>query len=120
MTRIAEEKFAATGLSPSYAFLVMTVNDKPGIQPKEISEMMQLTPSTVTRLIDKMEQKGLLARKSLGKNTEVWPTENGEKLNTLIKSSWKEMYNYYVEILGEENAVTLTSEVYNAATKLEE
>ena len=120
MTRIAEEKFAATGLSPSYAFLVMTVNDKPGIQPKEISEMMQLTPSTVTRLIDKMEQKGLLARKSLGKNTEVWPTENGEKLNTLIKSSWKEMYDYYVEILGEENAVTLTSEVYNAATKLEE
>ena len=55
MTKIADEEFGVTGLSSSYAFLLMTVNEKPGIQPKEISQHMQLTPSTVTRLVEKME-----------------------------------------------------------------
>jgi MarR family transcriptional regulator, organic hydroperoxide resistance regulator len=118
MTRVAEEKFASTGLSPSYAFLVMTVNDKPGIQPKEISEMMQLTPSTVTRLIDKMEQKGLLSRKSLGKNIEVWPTDSGTALNAQIKTAWAGLYETYSKTLGEDEAIELTAEIYSAASKL--
>ena len=36
MTKMADEEFASAGLSSSYAFLLMTVNHKPGIQPKEI------------------------------------------------------------------------------------
>jgi len=50
---------------------------------------MQLTPSTVTRLIEKMEHKGLLTRKPVGKFTEVYPTptEKGEKLDKVIKES---------------------------------
>ncbi|MBK8406230.1 MAG: MarR family transcriptional regulator [Saprospiraceae bacterium] len=63
------------GLSSSYAFLLMTVNNKPGIQPKEISEQMQLTASTITRLIEKMEQKKLLVRESTGRSTGVFPTD---------------------------------------------
>ena len=81
LTKLAEDEFASTGLAPSYAFLLMTVNDEPGIQPKEISEHMQLTPSTVTRLIEKMEHKGLLERKSLGKFTRVYPTEKSKALD---------------------------------------
>jgi MarR family transcriptional regulator, organic hydroperoxide resistance regulator len=119
ITRVAEGKFSLTGLSPSHAFLVMTVNDKPGIQPKEISEMMQLTASTVTRLIDKMEQKGLLARNNLGKNIEIWPTDSGTALNAQIKAAWMGLYETYTSILGKEEAQNLTAEIYNSATKLE-
>lgn len=120
ITRVAEEKFAITGLSPSHAFLVMTVNDKPGIQPKEISEMMQLTPSTVTRLMDKMEQKGLVSRNILGKNIEIWPTEKGIDLNAQIKTAWASLYEFYTDKLGTEEANTLAAEIYNTAMKLEE
>ena len=49
ITRMAEEEFRATGLSPSHAFLVMLVNDKPGIGQKELCEQLYLAPSTVTR-----------------------------------------------------------------------
>ena len=62
MTRMADEEFALAGVSSSYAFLLMTVNGQPGIQPKEISQKMQLTPSTVTRLVEKMEARALLER----------------------------------------------------------
>lgn len=119
ITRVAEEKFSLTGLSPSHAFLVMTVNNKPGIQPKEISEMMQLKASTVTRLIDKMEQKGLLARNNLGKNIEIWPTDNGTALDAEIKTAWMRLYETYSNILGVEEATALTSEIYSAASKLD-
>ena len=63
MTKMADEEFAVTGLTSSYAFLLMSVNAKPGIQPMELSEHVQLTPSTITRLIEKMEVKQLLERK---------------------------------------------------------
>lgn len=119
ITRLAEEKFALTGLSPSHAFLVMTVNDKPGIQPKEISEIMQLTPSTVTRLIDKIEQKGLVTRNILGKNIEVWPTGAAVAINPQLKTAWSGLYETYTRILGEGEAQNLTAEIYNSATKLD-
>ena len=48
MTKLADEEFAVTGLSSSYAFFTYDGLFKTGIQPKEISHHMQLTPSTVT------------------------------------------------------------------------
>ncbi|MEE8416834.1 MAG: MarR family transcriptional regulator [Desulfobacterales bacterium] len=52
ITRMAEEEFRRTGLSPSHAFLMMLVNDNPGIGQKELCEQLHLAPSTVTRFID--------------------------------------------------------------------
>ncbi|HSZ25661.1 MAG TPA: helix-turn-helix domain-containing protein, partial [Cytophagaceae bacterium] len=81
MSKMADEEFAITGLSSSYAFLLMVVNKKPGVQPKMISEELQLTPSTITRLIEKMEQRKFLERKSIGRITEVYPTQKSIELD---------------------------------------
>jgi DNA-binding MarR family transcriptional regulator len=119
MTRVADEEFASLGISPSYAFLIMSVNNKPGIQPGEISIEMQLTPSTVTRLIEKMEHKGLLERKSNGKFTEVFTTQKGAEIIPGIKTCWMNLYKRYSSVLGEESAGKLTSMIYDAVRKLD-
>jgi DNA-binding MarR family transcriptional regulator len=119
MTKLADEEFAITGLSTSYAFLLMTVNSKPGIQPKEISKHMQLTPSTITRLIDKMEQKKLLERKLTGRTTEVYPTDKSKKLDKKIKQAWRHLYNRYSDLIGEEVAKRLTVNIYDTVKKIE-
>jgi DNA-binding MarR family transcriptional regulator len=119
MTKMADEEFAITGLSTSYAFLLMTVNNKPGIQPKEISEQMQLTPSTITRLIEKMEQKKLLERKSTGRTTEVYPTDKSKKLDKKIKEAWRNLYKRYSDLIGEEVAKRLTANIYETVKKME-
>lgn len=119
MTKMADEEFAITGLSTSYAFLLMTVNNKPGIQPKEISEQMQLTPSTITRLIEKMEQKKLLERKSAGRITEVYPTDKCKKLDKPIKEAWKNLHRRYSALIGEQAAKQLTSNIYSTVKKIE-
>ena len=119
MTRISDEEFAGTGLSSSYAFLLMSVHKKPGIQPKELSEQLQLTPSTVTRLIEKLEYRGLLERRSCGRSTEVFLSQAGEDLQPKLKTAWQSLYRRYSGILGEEQARSLTANIYNASLKLE-
>lgn len=118
MTKIADEAFAHTGLTSSYAFLLMTVNDKPGIQPKEISRHMQLTPSTVTRLVEKMEHRGFLERKRVGRTTEVYPTIQSEELHPKIKGAWRNLYKRYADVLGKSTADQLTDLINEANEEL--
>ena len=119
MTRMADEEFANTGLAPSYAFLLMTVGHQPGIQPTAISETMLLKPSTITRLIEKMEGRGFLHRKPVGRSTEVFLTESGEHLIPKIQKAWKNLYHRYTDLLGEEMAKQLTMLTYQAVEKME-
>ncbi len=52
----------------------MMAIDEPGIQPTDLSEELLLTPSTVTRLVEKLEEKKLVMRSNEGKTTKVYPT----------------------------------------------
>lgn len=118
MTKMADEEFSVTGLTSSYAFLLMIVNENPGIQPKEISCKMQLTASTVTRLIEKMENKGYMERKYVGRTAEVYPTEKGQSLHSKIKQAWSSLYARYSDLLGKEKGDMLTANIYEATQKL--
>lgn len=108
MTKLADEAFAPVELTSSYAFLLMTVERNPGINPKEIAAEMQLTPSTVTRLIEKMEYRGLLERKVVGRSTEVFATEKCEQMQPEIKACWKKLKTKYEDLMGKELADELT------------
>ena len=119
MTRMADEAFASTGLSPSHAFVLMSVNESPGIQPKELSAQMQLTPSTVTRLVEKLEGKGLVERQSSGKSTQVLPTAKSQTMQVELKACWKALYERYAEVLGADAAKEFTASVHAARLQLE-
>ncbi len=111
---MAEEEFASTGLTPSYAFVLMTVNSQPGIQPKELSKHMQLTPSTVTRLVEKLETRGFLERNIIGRSTEIHPTSKSLELNDKLMKTWKNLYNRYSDLIGENEGKDLTQKIKNA------
>ena len=87
ITRMAEEAFQKTGLSPSHAFLIMLVTDNPGIGQKELSEKLRLAPSTVTRFVDALVYKGYLTRMSEGKASNVYPTEAAKELRAPIDAA---------------------------------
>lgn len=120
MTKLAEEEFAKTGLAPTYAFVLMAVNALPGIQPKELSEYLQLTPSTVTRLVEKMEFKGFVIRKINGRHTEIFPTPKSLELNEQIKNSWGELNKRYSDLIGETEGIELTEKINLAIEKIVE
>ncbi len=118
LSRIAEEEFAVTGLAPSYAFLLMGVNETPGIGPGALAEEMQLAASTVTRLVDKMEAKGYVKRKTSGKAAKIYPTQKSKDLDESIRNAWDSLYKRYTNVLGETTAKKLTTAVYDAERSL--
>ena len=118
ISRMAEEEFRRTGLSPSHAFLMMLVNDNPGIGQKELCEQLQLAPSTVTRFIDSLVYRGYLIRKSDGKVSRVYATEAGQSLRKPIAEAWKSLHQRYAKVLGLKKGDELTAMIDEASDRL--
>ncbi len=118
ITRMAEEEFRMTGLSPSHAFLMMLATDDPGIGQKEVSEQLHLAPSTVTRFVDTLVHKGYLTRQSEGKATRIYPTQAGEALQQPIADAWKSLHQRYARVLGLDEGDELTAMIDRAAARL--
>lgn len=118
ITRMAEEEFRKTGLSPSHAFLMMLVNDHPGIGQKELCEQLHLAPSTVTRFIDSLVYKGYLTRQSEGKTSKVYATKEGGDLQIPIEDAWKSLHQRYAKVLGLEKGDELTALIDHASHQL--
>ncbi len=118
ISRMAEEEFRRTGLSPSHAFLLMLVNDTPGIGQKELCAKLHLAPSTVTRFVDTLVYRGYLKRQSEGKTSRVFATDLGAGLNEKIAAAWKALHQRYVDILGQSEGDDLTARIDAASERL--
>lgn len=119
LTRLAEEAFHPVGLAPSYAFVLMTVNRKPGISPSKIAQELKMQPSTITRFLDKLQNRAYLLRETDGKKVKVYPTSKSQKINDGLLESWERLYERYHALLGDELAAMLSKEVISASEKLE-
>ena len=101
---MAEESWKKIGLAPSHAYLLTLAINEPGIQAGEIAQQLQLTPSTITRLIQKLEAKKLVVRVSEGKTTLVYPTAKSRSLYPKMQECLSEFYEKYTAILGKEES----------------
>ena len=70
--KLAIDIWKKVNLSPSHGYLLKLVVEEPGLQPSNLVEQLQLTPSTITRLIEKLEEKKLVVRTFDGKLTNVY------------------------------------------------
>jgi DNA-binding MarR family transcriptional regulator len=117
--KMANEAWKKTGLSPSHAYLLMIVIDSPGVQPGTLSEELQLSPSTITRLIEKLEEKKLLIRTNEGKMTNVFPSAKAKEMKPLLKECVETFYKNYSSVLGKEENLKLVQNMSKVADKLE-
>ncbi len=112
--KIAEEAFGKTGLSTSHALILYMVNQEGELHQKEIGEKLHLTPSTITRFIEKLVRKKLVAKRIEGKNVFICSTEEGQLLQDEIIRSWNRLHDAYKDILTEEEAlqfITISSKL---------
>ncbi len=117
--KLAVAAWKPASLSPSHAYLLMLVLREPGIQPGALSDELHLTPSTITRLIEKLEEKKLVIRTTEGKTTNVYPTPKGKEMNPLLQECLKTFYEIYSAILGREESARLVQNMGKIADKLE-
>ena len=118
--KLAIESWKPVGLSPSHAYLLLAVIEEPGIQPTGLVEQLQLQPSTITRLIQKLESKKLVVRTTEGKITNVYPTPKAKELLPKMKQCMQHFFQRYSSLLGQEESSKLVATLSNFADKLHE
>ncbi len=106
-------------LSPPHAFLLRLVLGKPGIQPHELAEMLQLNRSTVTRFLDSLEKKEFITRqfgKRDGREIAIYPTQKAEKIHQQLHQTRDELRRKMKKLFGEKE---LTDEIEKLRTMRE-
>jgi len=116
--KLAQESWKPVGLSPSHAYLLMIVIEDPGVQPGKLANELQLQPSTITRLIEKLEQKKLVVRVMEGKMTNVYPTSKAKELYSQMKECVKHFTKAYVSIFGKEDCSRTVGHMNRLADKI--
>jgi MarR family transcriptional regulator, organic hydroperoxide resistance regulator len=59
---------SSLGITGPQRLALRVVARFPGISPKEVAELLQLHPSTITGVLQRLEEKGLLARERSAKD----------------------------------------------------
>ncbi|MDT8378891.1 MAG: MarR family transcriptional regulator [Desulfotignum sp.] len=118
LLKLAEVEFAPLKLSPAHASLMLILYDNPGINPKKLGELLQLTPSTITRFIDALAGKKLVRRKNRGKTIAIFPTEKGLEAKSAIAEAYKAFYLAYTRMLGSEYAHRLALQIHESGQRL--
>ncbi|MCD7035407.1 MarR family transcriptional regulator [Metabacillus sp. GX 13764] len=119
ITKLAEETFDFGDLAPSYLYMILVVHYHPDITQKELCQKLSIAPSTSTRFIDKLEKNQLVNRKMNGKQTYISLTEKGEEVYEEFRTSLKEFFSRYSDILGREFSLDLSKMLHEASNKLE-
>ena len=116
--KLAQDSWRKVDISPSHAYLLMMAIEEPGVQPSALADHLQLQPSTITRLIEKLEDRKLVIRATEGKMTNVYPTPKGKELLPKLKECLNEFYSSYAGILGKEESARLVQSMGKVADKL--
>ena len=118
LTKLAEDEFKITGLTPTYAFAVTIVNKYGKISSTELADYLQMAPSTITRFVDKLLIKDLVGRKIEGKNSFIFSTEKGKELQESINIAWNSLEKALNEKLGEEESKKMVETLNWASERL--
>ena len=117
--KLATQVWKAVDLPPSHAYLLMAVLEEPGMQPSALSAELQLQPSTITRLIEKLEEKKLVVRTTEGKITNVYPTPKAKELQSKMKECVRQFSQKYANLVGADESSRLVRDIARIADKLE-
>jgi MarR family transcriptional regulator, organic hydroperoxide resistance regulator len=115
--KLAQESWSKVDLSPSHAYLLMLVIEEPGIQPGQLAMQLHLQPSTITRLVEKLESKKLLVRTTEGKITNVYPSPKGKALLPKMNECVREFHASCNALLGKEELAKLVNQMGKLSDK---
>lgn len=116
--KLAIESWKRVDMSPSHGYLLMLLLDEPGMQPGNIAAQLQLTPSTITRLIEKLEERKLVVRTSEGKISNVYPTPKAKELLPELQACVQDFSAAYSRVLGKEETNKLVQGMNKFSDKL--
>lgn len=101
------------GVAPSHAFVLMALAEAPlrRATASQLADAMTLDRSTVTRLVQRLEDQDLVKRTREGRNTWMSIRPAGQRLIPAIHEAWHDLYRSYSDELGESEAETVNRQI---------
>lgn len=122
VTRIWTDVYRQFDLSPSHAFLLRVVLDKPGLFPRELAEELNLTRSTISRFLDSLEEREFLVRKSTGndgREVQIYPTAKARKIHVQLHNAGKKLTQSMQDIVGKNELSKIVSDIREIKNTIE-
>ena len=121
LNRLWEEAFRAHGLSAPQGYLLRAVLEQPGISHKGLAEALVLEKSTVTRFVNALEKRGLVAREpGAGREVAVTPTDEARALAAELETDAKRLNKTLRKRLGKKETRELVERLQRAAELIDE
>ena len=114
LNRIADDAFKELDITPTQGFALIAVGELDKHTPSEIAMELEMTPSTITRFLDRLEKVGYIARKYFGRNTEINLTPKGKQTLVKVSECWGKIHDDNVKVFSEELAKTITKKTVKA------
>ncbi|MCF6319146.1 MAG: MarR family transcriptional regulator, partial [Proteobacteria bacterium] len=126
LTRVVNKKWAKAfevfDLSPAHGYMLRVVLSMPGVSPKELGAELKLEKSTITRFVDVLQKKGLVARKRLagvdGRGQSIFPTKKAEEIHASLEDLGETLYQEMVSSLGKEQIAIMVNQFRESARKI--
>jgi DNA-binding MarR family transcriptional regulator len=91
ISRVAEEAFTTSDLSPSHGALMLLLDEWKELSPMEIASSIDVSPSTATRLLDKLARLALIERRYEGIHSYVTLSTKGQQKIPEIQGCFDDM-----------------------------
>lgn len=119
LRRKVNDIYADTGIAAPYVYLLVVVNQYPGITIKELSRKLDVAPSTCTRFLDALVKQGILTKSQEWKTVHVNLTEEGAVKCELIDSGIAKFRDECTKIISNDEYEELASMMSHAADKFD-
>ena len=68
----ADRRAAHHGMTRAQWVILMRLERQPGLSQKELAEILEVEPITVARLIDRLEERGMVQRRDDPNDRRIW------------------------------------------------
>ena len=122
LVKMADEAFRPLGLSPTQAFILMSIGREPGITMTRIARELRLDLTTITRTLDKMKTAHLIHTEPYKKTVRLIALPDGMEKVADARAAWKKLSVRYSHRLGTDRTAELAREMdlaYDTITLLD-
>ena len=108
------EAFKPFGLTPPQAFMLRAVLDTPGLQQKELADLMVISRPTATRALDGLMAKGLIKRRNSeldGREFRIYPTMDATQIHASLNEASGKVTRRLKDLLGEDGFKDTVSKI---------
>lgn len=113
LNQIAKDYFNKFGYHMTYAYILKAVYFKKEINPKQLAEEIYIIPSTVTRMVDKLIEDGLVSQGNEKSKKVIYLTKKGNDLMPSLLEAWENYHHAIKEEFGEEEVQSLSKSMSN-------